>query len=128
MKQSVQMWDNKRLTVLEGEPVYGFPGIDNYTFLCCPESKGLFSIVCVECGLRVCYGCEPVTAIRNAHELFSLHNKHGQLRDYMRYTTAAYHAYLAYVWARAGMWEHSPSNLLSQPRFPLFNHHNMENI
>lgn len=128
MKKSVQMWDNRKLSVLEGEPVSGFPNTTGYTFLCCGESDDLFSVVCVECGLRVCYGGDPVTAIKKANDILTQYAKDSRLKNYLLHTTAAYHAYLAYVWARAGMYAHSPSGITTQPRFPLFKCHHMEDV
>lgn len=128
MKQSVQMWNNRKLSVLEGEPVAEFRHAFPYTFLLCAESDNLFSIVCVQCGLRVCYGHSPEKALQKCQDLFTQYNNHGLLHDYLRYTSSAYRAYLAYVWARAGMWAHSPAKILSQPRFPLFNHHHLEDV
>lgn len=128
VKQSVQMWDNKKLTVLEGEPIRIGAAQPPYNFICVNESPGLFSIVCVQCGLRVCYGDTPYKALKKCQDIFTQYNKHGQLQDYLRETVAAYHAYLAYVWARAGMSAHSPAQILSIPRFPLFNHHHLEDV
>lgn len=127
-KQSVQMWDNRKLCVLEGEEIYLYNAPPDFTFIICAESPGLFSVVCVPCGLRVCYGCDPVTAIKKANDIFTQYAKDGKLSDYMYYTAQAYRAYLAYVQARAGMYAHSPVQILSQPRFPLFNHHRLEDI
>lgn len=126
MKQSVQMWDNHKLSVLEGEPIDLGAAQPPYNFIVVQEKPDLFSTVMVQCGLHVCYGTTRSEAIEKCVEIFNKHNKHAQLNDYLRYTVAAYRAYLAYVWARAGMWEHNPPYLLSQPCFPLFNHHHME--
>lgn len=128
MMQSVQMWDNRKLTVLEGEPIGLGAAQPPYNFIYVEESPGLFSIVCVQCGLRVNYGSTRSEAIEKCVEIFNTHNKNAQLHVYMRYTAEAYRAYLAYVWARAGMYAHSPSSILSQPRFPLFNHHHLEDV
>jgi hypothetical protein len=128
MMQSIQMWDNRKLCVLEGEPVSGFPNTFGYTFLCCAESEHLFSIVSIECGLRVCYGTTQSEAIEKCVDIFNTHNKHSHLQNYLRYTAEAYRAYLTYVWARAGMWAHSPTGILLQPHFTLFNHHHLEDV
>jgi len=128
MMQSVQMWDNKELTVLSGEPVHipSAPGF--FKFLCCQEPNLSFSIVCVDCGLRVCIGPSKSAASEKAFNVFNQAIKHPGIIEYLYYTRQAYLAYLAYVWARAGMYAHSPTQLLTQPRFPLFNHHNIEDL
>lgn len=128
MMQSVQMWDNRKLCVLKGEEFYLYNAPPDFTFIICAESPDLFSVVCVQCGLRVCYGDTPEKALQKCQDIFAQYNKNHKLLDYLRYTAAAYQAYLAYVWARAGMYAHSPTQLLTQPRFPLFNHHNIEDL
>lgn len=128
MKQSVQMFDIRKLSVLEGEEFYLYNAPPDFSFIICNESPGLFSVVCVQCGWRVCYGDMPEMALQKCQDIFTQYNKDNKLLDYLRYTAEAYRAYLAYIWARAAMWAHSPANILSQPRFPLFNHHNMENV
>jgi hypothetical protein len=128
MKQSVQMWDNRHLTILEGIPVTIPSAPAGYTFLFCQENETTCSIVCVECGLRVSLGKSKREVSRKAYRLFLNANHHMKLADYMFYTVAAYNAYKAYIVARAGMWETCPSSLLSQPRFPLFNHHHLEDV
>lgn len=128
MKQSVQMWDNRKLCVLAGEPCYVSIAPEGFTFIICQEHPDLFSAISVECGLRVCYGDTRNQAYSKLLNIFTQYNKNDNLADYLHYTTEAYRAYLAYVWARAGMWAHTPSQLLTQPRFPLFNHHHLEDV
>lgn len=125
---SVQMWNNRKPTYLEGNFCYISNAPAGFSFIMCQEESDVFSVVCVECGLRVCSMETKLKAENKCHLIFQLHNKNNNLAAYMQYTAEAYHAYLAYIWARAGMYAHTPSQLLSVPRFPLFNHHRMEDV
>ena len=126
MMQSVQMWNNKELEVLCGEPVHIPSAPHFFHYLCCNEPDLSFSIVCVECGLRVCRGPSKSAVSKKAFNVFNQAIKHPGIVPYPYYTHRTYLAYLSYVWARARMYEHSPSKLLSQPKFPLFNLHTHE--
>lgn len=128
MMQSVQMWDYKHLTILEGVPVRIPSAPNGYTFLFCLEEEPTCSIVCVECGLRVSLGRSKKEVSRKAYRLFKNARLHMNLEAYLDYTVKAYNAYLAYIHARAGMFTTCGNSILSQPRFPLFNHHHLEDI
>ena len=128
MMQSVQMWDNKHLTIMEGIPVKIPSAPDGYTFIFCDEAVNKCSIVCVECGLRVALGHTKKEVSRKAYRIFLNAHRHIKINDYLAYTVQAYTAYKAYIVARAGMWNTCPSSLLAQPRFPIFNHHHLEDV
>jgi len=128
MRQSVQMWNTRELEVLSGEPVYIPSAPGWFDFLFCQETDNTYSIVCVECGLRVCRGPSKSAVSKKAFNVFNQAIKHPRIVWYLCYTHRAYLAYLSYVWARACMYEYSPSKLLSQPKFPLFNLHHPEDV
>lgn len=120
MMQSVQMWDMKHHTILEGTPCKVISAPDGYTFLFCQESDMSVSIVCVECGLRVAMGHSKKEVSRKAYRLFRYACCHLRITDYLNYTCAAYNAYLAYIAARKGMQEACPNLILLQPITPMF--------
>ena len=128
MTESVQMWNTRELEVLSGEPVYIPSAPARFQFLFCQETDNTYSIVCVECGLRVCRGPSKNAVSKKAFNVFNQAIKQPGIVQYLYYTHHTYLAYLSYVWARAGMYEYSPSKLLSQPKFPLFNLHTHEDV